>query len=226
MVSCHVKAEVAEIGEIAEIDESIQTDPLVFNRTDTNGLMWPLPDWDDAGVLIMHSTHCVRMVRDYNMNDFTEINFMHGNHCAEVVKQYIGFFTRFNSYSAEGFMCKDTRYLTRTKRAAPGGYDYLKFDYSRKRRNVDNIQKEKQYKNQDEKQFFEISNNFGKLLLKQWRNHKLTETETDYLNKMRRPHTIRMAALGIYCNFGEDVNLVITKLSQYLADFKEKQFLN
>lgn len=75
-----------------------QPSTITFNRTDNNGLMWPLPDWDDSGNLLMHSTHCVKKVRDYDQNDLTEINFMHGNHCAEIVRLVVSFFDTVQDY--------------------------------------------------------------------------------------------------------------------------------
>jgi len=202
------------LAEPEEIDESIQPSTITFNRSETNGLMWPLPDWGDAGILLMHSTHCVRMVYNYDVNDLSEINFMHGNHCAEVVKHYISFFSHWRDYSVQDFICKDTRNLTRPKRASPGSYGYFRY---RKRRNV--------YNTQNDMQFFEGSNNFGILLLKQWRNVKLTEAEKNYLEQMKLPQTIRMGALGIYCNYGADTNIVLHTLAQYLDEFRRKVLL-
>lgn len=39
---------------------------------------------------------------------------------------------------------------------------------------------------------------------------------------MKEPQTIRVGALGVYCNFGEDVSSVKDALTNYLADFQNK----
>jgi hypothetical protein len=200
-------------------NESSPEKQIVFNRTDRNGLMWPLPNWNDASILLIHAIHCVRKVQSYDVEDFSEMNLMHGNHCAEITKQYISFFNNMQTYSIQALLCKDTRKLTRVKRFAPGAYTYP-FRYFkaelRKRRDV--------YQDQNDYFTLETGNNLAKLLMKKWQNPmNLTQTETDYLNELNHPEAVRIGALSIYCNFGENVDTILNTLSQYLAEYHSKR---
>jgi len=196
-------------------DPTLHDSVIKFNRTDRDGLSWPLPNFNETGAILMHGHHCTLMVRDYEASDFTDMNLMHGKHCTRIIEQYVAFLQSTPDFTVHKTVCADVRYMTRPELMSGGSYDYY----------FDNNGNKPQPKDASQYGFYTwlTARNLAVLLLKEYLTpNSLTVAEIDYLQEVEKPIAIRLGSLSVFCNFGESVESVTHNLQSFANDYKTK----
>jgi hypothetical protein len=165
-------------------------DMTTFN-TRHNGLDRSLPDTTDPGYLIIHGSHCFKILNrdleEAGMNDADALmKQMHTEHCKGMLEAILGFIEQNPSLSVNPWICDALDSRNRGKgHAADGALDHDSA-YDRL-----------------------LGQNYISLLMKNFtRSSALSDEEKVYLEKMKSPDAAKLGALGAYCAVKGDIGQI------------------
>jgi len=191
---------------------TVTADNVTFARQE-NGLPWPLVDFDNPGMLMLHGMHCYDVVTsDKETNEEeAEMRILHKQHCGSLIHDSLKYFEGNHTLVIDSGICDSIKeignHVGPDGKRVPRGfreYEYSCFGLSyricRTKRSIP------QTELSQTNAYVQLeAANLGALLKKKLKKMPMTNKELEYMGKMETPSARKLVAFGAYCQVNGDV---------------------